>query len=68
MCSGLRMKRFHAVRKDDYAKWVLDYRRINFAIAQRGEAPGVNHWGSQVASAGGAYTEIVTKSARSCCA
>ena len=49
-------------------RFQLDNPRINFANAQRGEAPGVNHVGIQVASAGGADTEIVAKSARSCCA
>ena len=39
------------VRKDDYAKWMLDDPRVNFAIAQRGHAPGVNHLGFQVDSA-----------------
>ena len=39
------------VRKDDYAKWLLDDPRVNFAIAQRGHAPGVNHLGFQVDSA-----------------
>jgi len=39
------------VRKDDYAKWRLDDPRINFAISQRGFAPGVNHLGFQVDSA-----------------
>ena len=39
-----------AIRKDDYAKWMLDDPRINFAIAQRGQAPGVNHLGFQVDS------------------
>ena len=39
------------IRKDDYAKWMLDDPRINFAIAQRGQAPGVNHLGFQVDSA-----------------
>ncbi len=39
------------VRKDDYAKWMLDEPRVNFAIAQRGQAPGVNHLGIQVDSA-----------------
>jgi catechol 2,3-dioxygenase-like lactoylglutathione lyase family enzyme len=39
------------VRKDDYAKWLLDDPRINFAIAQRGQSPGVNHLGFQVDSA-----------------
>lgn len=39
------------VRKGDYAKWMLDDPRVNFAIAQRGRAPGVNHLGFQVDSA-----------------
>ena len=38
------------VRKDDYAKWMLDEPRINFAISQRGGAVGVNHLGFQVDS------------------
>jgi catechol 2,3-dioxygenase-like lactoylglutathione lyase family enzyme len=36
-----------AVRKDDYAKWMLDEPRINFAISQRGGPAGVNHLGFQ---------------------
>ncbi len=36
------------VHEDDYAKWMLDDPRINFAIAQRGGEPGVNHLGFQV--------------------
>ena len=40
-----------SVRKDDYAKWMLDDPRINFAISQRGSAAGVNHLGLQVESA-----------------
>ena len=39
-----------AVEKDDYAKWMLDDPRINFAISQRGDKPGVNHLGLQVDS------------------
>jgi catechol 2,3-dioxygenase-like lactoylglutathione lyase family enzyme len=39
------------VQKPDYAKWMLEDPRINFAIAQRGHAPGVNHVGFQVDSA-----------------
>ena len=39
-----------AVRKDDYAKWMLDDPRVNFAISQRGSAAGVNHLGFQVES------------------
>ena len=40
-----------SVRRDDYAKWMLDDPRINFAISQRGSAAGVNHLGLQVESA-----------------
>jgi catechol 2,3-dioxygenase-like lactoylglutathione lyase family enzyme len=36
------------VEKGDYAKWMLDDPRINFAISQRGDKPGVNHLGLQV--------------------
>ena len=32
----------------DYAKWMLDDPRINFAISTRGSAPGVDHLGFQV--------------------
>lgn len=39
-----------AVRKDDYAKWMLEDPRINFAISQRGGAVGINHLGFQVDS------------------
>ena len=39
-----------SVIKPDYAKWMLDDPRINFAISQRGHAPGVNHLGIQVDS------------------
>ena len=39
-----------SVRKDDYAKWMLDDPRINFAISRRGNAIGVNHLGLQVES------------------
>ena len=38
------------VEKSDYAKWMLDDPRINFAISQRGNEPGVNHLGFQVDS------------------
>jgi lactoylglutathione lyase len=39
------------VRKTDYAKWMVDEPRLNFAISQRGGRPGVNHLGLQVDSA-----------------
>lgn len=39
------------VAKDDYAKWMLDDPRVNFAISARGATPGLNHLGVQVESA-----------------
>jgi catechol 2,3-dioxygenase-like lactoylglutathione lyase family enzyme len=39
------------VRKDDYAKWMLDDPRINFAISEHGGRIGLNHLGVQVDSA-----------------
>ena len=39
-----------AVVKDDYAKWMLDDPRINFAISNRGLKAGVDHLGIQVDS------------------
>jgi catechol 2,3-dioxygenase-like lactoylglutathione lyase family enzyme len=36
-----------AVHKPDYAKWMLDDPRVNFAISQRGEQPGLSHLGLQ---------------------
>ncbi|MBS0331998.1 MAG: VOC family protein [Proteobacteria bacterium] len=38
------------VVKDDYAKWMLDDPRVNFAISARARAPGVDHLGIQVES------------------
>lgn len=37
-----------SVRKTDYAKWMLDDPRVNFAISQRDRTLGVNHLGLQV--------------------
>jgi len=36
------------VRKSDYAKWMLEDPRVNFAISQRSLARGVEHVGIQV--------------------
>jgi hypothetical protein len=36
------------VLKEDYAKWMLDDPRINFAISERGNQVGINHLGIQV--------------------
>jgi catechol 2,3-dioxygenase-like lactoylglutathione lyase family enzyme len=40
------------VQKPDYAKWMLDDPRINFAISAQGHAAGLDHLGFQVESAG----------------
>src|SRR5258707_3667007 len=37
-----------AVVKPDYAKWMLDDPRVNFAISQRGSGSGLNPPGLQV--------------------
>ncbi|MGZ5062949.1 MAG: ArsI/CadI family heavy metal resistance metalloenzyme [Usitatibacter sp.] len=37
-----------SVVKDDYAKWMLEDPRVNFAISHRGGAAGINHLGFQV--------------------
>ena len=37
-----------AVVKDDYAKWMLDDPKVNFAISARGAKAGVDHLGIQV--------------------
>jgi len=36
----------------DYAKWMLEDPRVNFAISTRGATPGVDHLGFQVDEAG----------------
>ena len=65
------------VRKDDYAKWMVDDPRINFAIAERGQAHGVNHLGFQVDTAEelasmraqltGADQALVEQAGAACC-
>src|SRR6516162_11945950 len=39
-----------SVVKTDYAKWMLDDPRANFAISTRGKQPGLDHLGIQVES------------------
>jgi catechol 2,3-dioxygenase-like lactoylglutathione lyase family enzyme len=65
------------VRKPDYAKWMLDDPRVNFAISQRSSSAGVNHLGVQVESGGeldAAHAQLVAAGRRvtaeknaSCC-
>ncbi len=40
-----------AVIKPDYAKWMLDDPRVNFAISTHGGKPGLDHLGIQVENA-----------------
>lgn len=65
------------VEKPDYAKWMLEDPRINFAISQRGSQPGIDHLGFQVDSdeeleimrqrLESADAEVVTQAMTSCC-
>ena len=41
-----------SVVKPDYAKWMLDDPRVNFAVSMRGATPGLNHLGIQVETEG----------------
>jgi hypothetical protein len=40
------------VLKPDYAKWMLEDPRVNFAISRRGEEPGIQHLGIQAENPG----------------
>jgi predicted enzyme related to lactoylglutathione lyase len=65
------------VRKDDYAKWMLEDPRVNFAISTVGRAPGIDHLGIQVDSVedlrglgqrlGAAGGSVVPEDAAVCC-
>ena len=65
------------VTKPDYAKWMLDDPRVNFAISQRGAEPGLNHLGMQVESAdelsemhtrlGNLHTDVIEENRTACC-
>jgi predicted enzyme related to lactoylglutathione lyase len=39
-----------SIVKPDYAKWMLEDPRVNFAISTRGREPGLDHLGIQVES------------------
>lgn len=65
------------VLKPDYAKWMVDDPRINFAISKRGLKPGVDHLGVQVESepelialreqAASAETPVLDQANTECC-
>lgn len=66
-----------SVVKPDYAKWMLDDPRINFAISLRDRAAGINHLGMQVDSAeelagmqerlSSLRTDVVGQAEAACC-
>src|ERR1043166_8692981 len=66
-----------SVTQPDYAKWMLEDPRVNFAISQRGRAVGVNHLGFQVdsdeelksmrAQLGAAGADVVEQTDAACC-
>ena len=61
----------------DYAKWMLDDPRVNFAISTRGTSPGLDHLGFQVddaaelselkARAASADMALLDEGATTCC-
>ena len=65
------------VTKPDYAKWMLEDPRVNFAISTHGDPVGVNHLGFQVDSdeelramrtqLEAADAGVVVENERSCC-
>ena len=65
------------VTKPDYAKWMLEDPRVNFAISQRGAPAGLNHLGIQVESDGelaemngrlaSLHTEVSAEAGTVCC-
>jgi catechol 2,3-dioxygenase-like lactoylglutathione lyase family enzyme len=66
-----------AVRKPDYAKWMLEDPRVNFAISFEHQPVGVNHLGLQVESEDelrsmqdqlhAADAGVIQEKAQSCC-
>jgi catechol 2,3-dioxygenase-like lactoylglutathione lyase family enzyme len=52
-----------SVAKDDYAKWMLDDPRVNFAISTRGAKAGLDHLGLQ-AETGAELEEIGSRLAQ----
>jgi catechol 2,3-dioxygenase-like lactoylglutathione lyase family enzyme len=66
-----------SVIKPDYAKWMLDDPRVNFAISRRGIAAGLNHLGVQVESADelsemrarleNLQTDLIEETGTACC-
>ncbi len=77
---GFYMKLFGAqptVRQSDYAKWILEDPRVNFAISTHRQPVGVNHLGFQVdsgeelrgmrAQLQAADSQLVQETEQACC-
>ena len=66
-----------AVQKPDYAKWMIEDPRLNFAISARGAKTGLNHLGFQLdsdeefkamhAQLGAADAGLVEETGANCC-
>jgi hypothetical protein len=71
------LPRMPSVIKTDYAKWMLDDPRVNFAISTCGRQPGLDHLGIQVESKNelrevyarshNAGREVIEQGATACC-
>ena len=65
------------VLREDYAKWMLEDPRVNFAISKRGHRPGLNHLGFQVEEDGelrdmrrrleSADASLIEQTGQACC-
>lgn len=64
------------IHKADYAKWMLDDPRVNFAISKRGITTGLNHLGIQTENAEelagmnaqlAAFSEVTVEKDAACC-
>jgi catechol 2,3-dioxygenase-like lactoylglutathione lyase family enzyme len=65
------------VHKEDYAKWMLDDPRVNFAVSARGREPGLDHLGIQAEDQGelqevsarlkAADMQVLDEGATTCC-
>ena len=67
-----------SVERQDYAKWMLEDPRLNFAISSRGHAAGLNHFGFQADSAAelkslkklaeaASYGQVLDQGESACC-
>ena len=65
------------VRKDDYAEWMLEDPRVNFAISKRDKVTGIRHLGIQVENSAEldemfarldhAHRPVLNEGATTCC-